>query len=157
MGKHLSANMEDYLEAISLAAAENGLARVTDVRDLLGVKTPSVTGALRVLAEGGYLKHEPYRGVALTAKGRRAAEDVKRRHGILSSFLTDVLGVNAKTANIDACKMEHTVSRETLEKLHDFLHKYSGRPHARPSAKSSRVKTAQRKCAARAVRRSSAH
>ena len=113
MGKHLSSNMEDYLEAISLAANEDGLARVTDVRDLLGVKT----------------KHEPYRGVTLTAKGRRTAQDVRRRHGILSAFLTDVLGVNVKTANIDACKMEHTISKETLEKLHDFLHKYTGRKH----------------------------
>lgn len=123
MKKNLSSNMEDYLEAISLASNEEGLARVTDIRDLLGVKTPSVTGALRVLAEGGYLKHEPYRGVMLTAKGRRTAEDVKKRHAILSRFLTDVLGVAPKTANIDACKMEHTVSKETLEKLHAFLHK----------------------------------
>jgi len=123
MAKQLSANMEDYLEAILLAADEKGLARVTAVRDLLGVKTPSVTGALRVLAEKGYLKHEPYQGVALTAKGRRAAEDVKARHAILSSFLTDVLGVRPKTADMDACKMEHTISRETLDKLHAFLQK----------------------------------
>lgn len=128
MAAHLSSNMEDYLEAISLACNEEGLARVTDVRDLLGVKTPSVTGALRVLADKGYLKHEPYRGVTLTAKGRRAAEDVKKRHAILSRFLVEVIGVSAKTADIDACKMEHTVSRETLDKLHDFLHKYTGRP-----------------------------
>lgn len=138
MNKPLSSNMEDYLEAISLAADEDGLARVTSVRDLLGVKTPSVTGALRVLAEGGYLKHEPYRGVTLTAKGRRAAQDVRRRHGILSTFLTDVLGVNPKTANIDACKMEHTVSKETLEKLHDFLHKYTGRPRSHTPDKKSK-------------------
>ena len=134
MSKTLSSNMEDYLEAISLAANEKGLARVTDVRDLLGVKTPSVTGALRVLAEAGFLKHEPYKGVTLTAKGRRTAEDVRRRHGILNSFLTEVLGVHHKTADIDACKMEHTISKETLEKLHDFLHKFTGRPR-HPSEK----------------------
>jgi DtxR family Mn-dependent transcriptional regulator len=115
--------MEDYLEAIMVAQDENGSASVTDVRNLLGVKTPSVTGALRVLAEKGYLKHEPYQGVKLTAKGRRVATDVKARHVILSSFLTDILGVRAKTADIDACKMEHTVSRETLDKLHDFMKK----------------------------------
>lgn len=125
MAKHLSSNMEDYLEAIAAAEKEDGLARVTDVRDLLGVKTPSVTGALRVLAEKGYLKHEPYRGVKLTAKGRRAAQDVKKRHVILSHFLTEVLGVGAKTADIDACKMEHTVSRETLDRLHTFLQTYN--------------------------------
>ena len=123
MRRQLSSNMEDYLEAIMVAGNKDGLARVTDVQDLLGVKTPSVTGALRVLAEKGYLKHEPYQGVKLTAKGRRMAQDVKARHIILSSFLTDVLGVKPKTADIDACKMEHTVSRETLDKLHAFLQK----------------------------------
>lgn len=123
MTKRLSANMEDYLEAIALAANEQGAARVTDIRDLMGVKTPSVTGALKVLAEQGYLKHEPYKGVVLTAKGRRAAEDVQERHAILSQFLKNVIGVSSKTANIDACKMEHTISKETLTKLHQFLEK----------------------------------
>ena len=121
----LSSNMEDYLEAIAECEDEAGFARVTAIRDLLGVKTPSVTGALRVLAERGYLTHKPYQGVKLTAKGRRAAADVKARHVILSSFLTDVLGVKPKTADIDACKMEHTVSRETLDKLHAFLQRQS--------------------------------
>ena len=67
--------------------------------------------------------HQPYKGIELTAKGRRAAEDVKKRHAILSRFLIQVLGVTPRTADIDACKMEHTISRETLEKLHDYLHK----------------------------------
>ena len=122
----LSANMEDYVEAVLFCADEKGLARVSDIRDMLGVKTPSVTGAMKLLAEGGYVKHEPYRGIMLTAKGRRAAEDVKKRHAILSRFLTDVLGVNPKTADMDACKMEHAVGKETLEKLHAYLHKIAG-------------------------------
>ena len=98
----LTSNMEDYLEAISLVSDENGVARVTDIRDMLGVKTPSVTGAINTLAKEGFLKHEPYGGVELTAKGRRAAEDVKKRHAILSRFLTEIIGVSAKTAEIDA-------------------------------------------------------
>ena len=118
--------MEDYVEAVLFCADEKGLARVSDIRDMLGVKTPSVTGAMKLLAEGGYVKHEPYRGIMLTAKGRRAAEDVKKRHAILSRFLTDVLGVNPKTADMDACKMEHAVGKETLEKLHAYLHKIAG-------------------------------
>ncbi len=126
MVRKLSSNMEDYLEAISLVANEKGLAHITDIRDVLGVKTPSVTGAVNALAKEGYLIHEPYQGVELTAKGRRAAEDVKKRHAILSRFLTQVIGVSPKTADIDACKMEHTISRETLEKLHDYLHKQTG-------------------------------
>ena len=125
MTKTLSSNMEDYLEAIAECEQTDGFARVTAVRDLLHVKTPSVTGALRVLAENGYLTHERYQGVKLTAKGRRAAKDVKQRHIILRHFLVDVLGVKPKTADMDACKMEHAVSRNTLDKLHQFLHEYT--------------------------------
>jgi len=127
----LSANMEDYVEAVSFCANEKGVARVSDIRDMLGVKTPSVTGAMRALAEAGYVKHEPYSGIVLTAKGRRAAGDVKKRHAILSRFLTQVLGVSPKTADMDACKMEHAVSKETLEKLHTYLHKIAGKGHAK--------------------------
>ena len=119
----LTSNMEDYLESVSLCANEAGVARVSDIRDMLGVKTPSVTGAVKALTEAGYMVHQPYKGIELTAKGRRAAEDVKKRHAILSRFLIQVLGVTPRTADIDACKMEHTISRETLEKLHDYLHK----------------------------------
>ncbi len=119
----LSANMEDYVEAVLFCANAQGLARVSDIRDMLGVKTPSVTGAMKLLAESGYVIHQPYGGVQLTPKGLRAAEDVKKRHAILSRFLTQVLGVTPKTADMDACKMEHAVSCETLEKLHAYLHK----------------------------------
>lgn len=122
----LSANMEDYVEAVLFCAGEDGIARVSDIRDMLGVKTPSVTGAMKILADAGYVIHQPYGGIQLTPKGRRAAEDVKKRHAILSRFLTQVLGVNPKTADLDACKMEHTISHETLEKLHAYLHKMAG-------------------------------
>lgn len=115
--------MEDYLEAVAFCADENGMARVSDIRDMLGVKTPSVTGAMKALATEGYVVHARYSGITLTAKGRRAAQDVKRRHELFKHFLQDVLGVNPKTAEEDACKMEHTVSKETLSKLQSYLGK----------------------------------
>lgn len=123
----LSSNMEDYLEAFSLCADKNGVARITDVSIMLGVRNPSVVGMVRTLVKAGYLKHEPYKGVEMTAKGRRAADDVKKRHAILSRFLIEIIGVTPKTADLDACKMEHTVSRETLEKLHEYLFKITGK------------------------------
>ena len=122
----LTSNMEDYLEAVSFCAGTDGVARVSDIRDMLGVKTPSVTGAMKALAEEGYVLRAPYSGIKLTAKGRRAAEEVKKRHAIFRRFLTQVLGVNPKTAEEDACKLEHAVSRETMDKLHAYLHKIAG-------------------------------
>ena len=101
----------------------------TDAQDLRRNKAPYLVQVGEKITKGLGVGGDP-------EKGRRAAEDVRRRHGILSSFLSEVLGVNAKTANIDACKMEHVISRETLEKLHDFLHKYTGRPrHHTPDKK----------------------
>ncbi len=123
----LTANMEDYLEAVSFCADEEGAARVSDIRDLLGVKTPSVTGAMKILAEEGYVVRAPYSAIRLTAKGRRAAEDVKNRHTLFKHFLEDILGVSPKTAEEDACKMEHTVSKETLNKLSAYLKKITGK------------------------------
>ncbi|MGB2578922.1 DtxR family Mn-dependent transcriptional regulator [Elusimicrobium simillimum] len=121
MENKLSTSMEDYLEAISIAAKQYGVARVKDIRDLMNVKTPSVTGALTVLAAQGYVVHEKYGYVELTPKGLKAAEDIKQRHALLSAFLTDILGVSKTTADIDACKMEHTISKETFEKLTKFV------------------------------------
>lgn len=119
----LTSNMEDYLEAVSFCADQSGVARVSDIRDMLGVKTPSVTGAMKLLAAEGYVVHERYQGITLTPKGKRAAEDVKGRHALMSRFLIEVLGVSPKTANADACRLEHVVSKETLAKLHAYLEK----------------------------------
>ncbi|WP_424244159.1 DtxR family Mn-dependent transcriptional regulator [Elusimicrobium posterum] len=117
----LTSNMEDYLEAISIASKQHGVARVKDIRDLMNVKTPSVTGALNVLAKMGLVVHERYGYVELTPKGTAAAEEIKKRHVMLTKFLVDVLGVSQETADIDACKMEHTISKETFDKLTKFL------------------------------------
>ena len=119
----LTAHMEDYLEAVSFCADEEGTARVSEIADLLGVKIPSVTGAMKTLSAEGYVVRAPYSAIRLTAKGKRAAEDVKNRHALFKHFLEDILGVNPKTAEEDACKMEHTVSKETMNKLHAYLDK----------------------------------
>ena len=115
--------MEDYLEAISIAAAKNGAARVTDIKILLNVKTPSVTGALAVLAKAGLIEHEKYGRVTLTKKGAAIAKEVKKKHAVISSFLRDILGVSQAAADIDACKIEHVVSKETFKKLTAFVQK----------------------------------
>ncbi len=116
-------SMEDYLEAISHASNEKGFARVRDIRELMNVKTPSVTGAVRLLAKNGYLTHEKYGYIELTAKGKKAAEEIKRKHALLKSFLEDILKVSSDTAEADACKMEHVLSKETFDLLTKFVEK----------------------------------
>lgn len=119
----ITASMEDYLEAISLAGAETGFARVKDIRDMLGVKTPSVTGALGLLSKNGLIAHEKYGHIELTPKGKKTAEDIKKRHAVLKTFLEEILKVSPSVAEEDACKMEHSLSAETFKLLTKFVSK----------------------------------
>ena len=83
----------------------------------LGVSGPSVTEALQVLSEKGLVHYEPYGPITLTPKGEAAARDVLYRHGALKDFFVSVLGIDEKTADEGACKMEHAASPKIIERL----------------------------------------
>jgi DtxR family Mn-dependent transcriptional regulator len=116
-----SASMEDYLEAILMLGEGKGAVRVSQMSKALGVKMPSVSSALAKLAREGLVEHQPYGQVQLTPEGERIAEDVFRRHEALRHFLTEILGIDPEIAVDDACKMEHSVSPATQEKLAKFI------------------------------------
>ena len=119
--KKLTSNMEDYLEAIVVLEKENGVARVKDISRMLNVKAPSVTSALSNLSGKGLVEHELYGYVELTLEGKKVAQDVLRRHNVLFCFLAGILNIDPKIALEDACKMEHSVSPQTLENLEKFI------------------------------------
>jgi Mn-dependent DtxR family transcriptional regulator len=108
---------EDYLEAILKLEDTEQNVRSIDVAAELGVSRPSVNKALGVLKKAGMVDQQPYGRISLTSLGREKAHSVTARHEILRSFLVDVLGVDPVTADADACRMEHVVSEETMEKL----------------------------------------
>jgi DtxR family Mn-dependent transcriptional regulator len=116
-----TASMEDYLEAIAKLREEEAEVRVTQISRRLGVKKPSVTAALHKLAEDGLVKHQRYGHVELTGKGTMIAEEVMRRHDILFRFLSEVLGVDDDRAQEDACRVEHSLSPTSLERLAKFV------------------------------------
>ncbi len=126
--KNLTSNMEDYLEAILTLQEEQKVARVRDIARQLKVKMPSVTGAVRNLAEKGLVNYERYSFVTLTEKGRKIAEEITSRHQILYDFLTRVLLVDMEIAELDACRIEHAVSPQTMTKLKIFLADYVPNP-----------------------------
>ena len=115
---------EDYLEAILALSQEHEKVRTTDVALRLGVSKPSVNRAMKVLAAEGYVNQETYGDIHLTEKGRLKASQVYFRHKTLTSFLRDVLRVDAVIAEQDACLIEHDISSETMEKLASFLRSY---------------------------------
>ena len=117
----LSASLEDYIEAIFHIVAEKQVARAKDVARRLGVTRSSVTVALRALAERGLINYAPYEFITLTPEGGRASRDVARRHKILQEFFLKVLSVDSGLADRAACDMEHTLPREILGPLTDFV------------------------------------
>ena len=113
--------MEDYLEAIALLKKKNGIARVRDISHLLNVKSSSVNAALNTLSKSGLAAHERYGYVELTQEGEELAHQVQKRHDMLLKFLTEILKINPEIAESDACKMEHSVSPQTLKKITKFI------------------------------------
>jgi len=118
--KPLTANMEDYLEAIGTLAKDSGVARVKEIGAALEVKNPSVHAALHLLVDKGLIEHEHYGYVRLTDAGAEMAGAIIKRHGMLAGFLRDILGVPPAVADEDACRMEHVMAEDTLERLGRF-------------------------------------
>lgn len=116
-----TASMEDYLEAIGILAREGNPVKVTEIGKALEVKKPSVTSALGKLAEAGLVQHERYGDVVLTSEGSRIAQDVYQRHQTLSHFLVEILNIDPVVAEEDACRMEHSISPASLDRLAKFL------------------------------------
>ena len=117
----LSASLEDYLEAIFHIEKEKGASRAKDISKRLNVNSSSVTGALRVLAERALINYAPYDLITLTPEGRKAAEDVIRRHEVLRDFFVKVLAIEEGEAEEGACKMEHAVPGLILERLIQYI------------------------------------
>ena len=117
----LTASQEDYLEAIYQIAASKQFARSKEIAERLGVKSSSVTGALRTLAERELVNYVPYGMITLTERGSAVAEDIVRRHEVLKEFFVKVLAVDEDTANEGACRMEHEVPRLIIERFIRFV------------------------------------
>lgn len=123
----LSASSQDYLEAVLQLSRENEQIRSVDIATRLGVTRASVNRAMKVLKEAGYVDQERYSDIILTEAGRLAGQEIHDRHVALNFFLHEVLGVSPATAEDDACKMEHSLSEESLVKLRLFLDRYRQR------------------------------
>ena len=108
-------SVEDYLKTIYTLSKRKAV-HGSDIAGKLGVSRPTVSVALKALAEEGYVFADDTHEIHLTEKGRRIAEDTYERHSTFCRLLTG-LGVDEKTAAADACEMEHAVSSQSYEAL----------------------------------------
>ena len=118
----ITQSLEDYIEAIYLQLADGKAAQVRGVAKAVGVKMPSVVKAIRELKKLGLVTQEPYSPIELTEKGTRLAKHILSRHMLLRAFL-EKLGVSRRNADADACRMEHILSAETLDKIREYTEK----------------------------------
>ncbi len=105
---------EMYLETMLVLKNRFGYVRSIDIANELGVSKPSVSRAVALLKDNGYITFDPNGMILLTDSGKNVAEKIYERHNILSQFLAK-LGVNETTAAHDACKIEHIISDETFD------------------------------------------
>lgn len=117
----LTASLENYLKAIYFIVKKNQAARVKDVSKFLEIGASSVSEALKILANGGYINYEPYGIITLSKKGEKIAAELVERHNIISAFLKNVLLVDEKDIEKSAKDFEHGISEGVLEKFTCFL------------------------------------
>ena len=107
---------ENYLETILILKNKNGAVRSIDIANELGFSKPSVSVAMKNLRENGYIEVDSSGYITLLDSGRQIAEKIYERHTTLSKWLVS-LGVDAKTAAEDACRIEHIISSESCEAI----------------------------------------
>ena len=112
----LYASGEDYLETILILHRKMGMVRSVDVSRHMAVSKPSVCHAVAVLQEGGFLAVDGDHFLHLTEQGRIIAEKIYERHRFFTDRLIEA-GVDPKTAEADACRIEHVISDETFRRL----------------------------------------
>lgn len=123
MGK-LSMNHEDYLEAmIMLGASESNPIRAVDVAKKMNVSQPAINKAMHVLQDKGLITKQSYGEITLTKDGALYGKKIFDRHVALTTFLNKAIGIDAKTAEEEACKMEHAISDKSFDKWMKFIRK----------------------------------
>ena len=111
---------EAYLEAILRLSQKGGGVRSVDIATMLSVSKPSVSHAMKLLREDGYIAMDRYGTVTLLDKGAEIANRIYERHTVLTTML-ESLGVPSEIARADACKMEHDISDESFARIKERL------------------------------------
>jgi Mn-dependent DtxR family transcriptional regulator len=112
---------ENYLETILILQNKLGFVRSVDIANELDYTKPSISRAVSILKNADYITVEDSGQILLTQKGMTKATEIYERHRIISKFLIQSLGVSADTADQDACRIEHIISRETFSKMKKYI------------------------------------
>ena len=117
---HIQESGEMYLETIHVLLKKNGHVRSIDISEHMGYSKPSVSRAVGLLKNGGYILVDRDGSITLTPEGLETAEKIYERHTVLTQFLVR-LGVDPEVAAEDACKLEHAISDQSLQAIKKFI------------------------------------
>jgi DtxR family Mn-dependent transcriptional regulator len=124
-------DIEDGLEAIfTITSTRCRPATVQEIREVLGFNDSEMSSLIDEMQARGYLVKTSGEGVEITEQGRVLGERIARKHKVLECFLTEMLGMNEEKASQEACKLEHEISDETINRLSTYISS-SCRHHAR--------------------------
>jgi len=116
-------NLEEYMELFYTLDKSGEKIRTKKIAEKLKTTKGNVSQALAKLKQKKLIKYEPYHDIELTNKGKEIGKDILRKHEITENFLTRILGINPEQAHEEACRIEHAVSKKTIEKLSNFVKK----------------------------------
>ena len=123
---HIQESGEMYLETILILSREKQYVRSIDVCEYMGYSKPSISRAVSLLRNSGYVDMDDRGYLSLTDSGRAIAEKIYERHLVLSTVLKN-LGVDEKAAVEDACRIEHVISDETFAAIKDHISRLAGK------------------------------
>lgn len=127
----LSQAIQDYLKTI-YKLEENGTVSTTAIAKELNISGASVTGMLKRLAAMKLVDYNSYKGVKLTNEGRKIALEIIRHHRLLELYLKEALGFPLDKVHDEACRLEHVISKEFVEKIEQILGNPEYDPHGHP-------------------------
>ena len=116
----ITSGLEDYLELIYKKINEQKDIKAVDIANTFNVSRPSVSEALMRLREMNLIIYEGRKGIQITSKGIVEAKKIVKKHQVLSKFFHEILGVAPDIADKNACRIEHVIERELVDKIQSF-------------------------------------
>ncbi len=127
--QNLSSGLEDYIETIYIAHLNNIPLKGAELARQLKISRASVSEALSKLVKKRLIKYSSYEAITLTKEGIATAQNIYSKHNILKKFFEKVLDIPTDIAEENACKIEHIISSEILNKMIIFTDSYPEKIH----------------------------
>ena len=127
-----TANREDYLRGLYILEEEKGEIKSIDLAHYLNISKPSVTEMVQELNKEGMVSYKKYSKIKFTTKGKKIAEKLTSKHRLIELFLKNILKINSKNVHLEAHRLEHAFSDESIARLRKILGNPKKDPHGKP-------------------------